>query len=189
MTPHYMEPHGECIVGNLQKCSAEGLSLDVLRSCRQIYHEAVLKPFYQISFVCIAEQFWGLVENTFGLRAFLDALVPTQARAVANLRLAMVSYSHLNHNTFARLGGLEQLHVEISTYFKVSTKHHQVIPELRRYCAQLWIKEIGKLHLKTLRISCDVECRDGTPTKAEEESIKNWLESTETKLLQQAEGQ
>ena len=59
------------------------IPLCLLQVCRQIYHEAALKPFSQTTFDVRSP-------DSYGVRAFLGALVPTQARAINHLQLLYV---------------------------------------------------------------------------------------------------
>lgn len=175
-----MEPHRDCLFNNPQKSTASSISVDFLRVSRQIYHEAALKPFSQTSFNYVGATFG--MDNVYGLRAFLDALNPTQARAVANLRLAVGPSGYLNHNTFARLSGLEHLRIDISL---LHWHWYTALARLNGTDTSQWFNEIGNLHLKSLKLSCDLVCSSSRPSKADEAFLKDWLGLAEARLLRQ----
>ena len=60
----------------------QDLHLDILQTCRQIYHEAVLKPFALNEFRATIDN-WYSIE--FELQHMLDGLCPVQARAIKHL--------------------------------------------------------------------------------------------------------
>lgn len=183
--PRHLEPHRKCLLETQpQVSSAQALGLDSLRACRQIYHEAALKPFSNLLFSYPTKSYW--LDNTNGLCAFLDALVPTQARAVTSLRLIIAYSSALERRTIARLSGLTKLEVDFRT-FNSATPEYTVFASLYMHSKRLWFKEIGNLrHLKALRLSCEVEWDTLPVTATDEEAITDWLESAESRLLQPA---
>ncbi|GAB7333785.1 hypothetical protein MBLNU13_g05304t2 [Cladosporium sp. NU13] len=61
------------------------IGLGLLDICRQLYNEAALKPFSQISFATLAR----CDDSYSGIQRFVDALIPTQARAIARLRITL----------------------------------------------------------------------------------------------------
>lgn len=176
----YMEPHRDCLYSKPQKASPKSLSLDLLKVCGQVYHEAALKPFSQSSFNYI-----GLplgMDNVYGLRAFLDGLNNTQVRAIANMRISIEG--ELHNRTFARLSALEHLDVEILTEHDPI---YGVIKRLENYARKAWIDEIGDIVQKSLRVSCDVEYYRTQPTEAEKKSIEDWVELAEAEWLEPPE--
>ena len=64
-----------------QSLGCYAIPLSLLQVCRQIYHEAALKPFSQTTFI---------IDGGYHLasRAFVDALVPTQAKAIIRVHFA-----------------------------------------------------------------------------------------------------
>lgn len=119
-----------------------------------------------------------MLDNAYGLRPFLDALNNTQARALAILRLSLGGY--LSTQTFAKLSGLKRLHLEIPISH---LPNYPAIRELKPHGSKKWIKEIARLQLKSLRISCDVECTGLELTKAQEKPIETWLERAEIEWI------
>ena len=65
--------------------TALNIGLGLLGTCRQLYHESVLKPFAQISFSAIAE----LYNKHSGLKRFMDDLIAIQVKAIANIRITI----------------------------------------------------------------------------------------------------
>lgn len=177
---HDMERHRDCLFTHPQKSTTNSVSVDFLQVSRQIYHEAALKPFSQISFNYVSATFG--IDNIYGLRAFLDALNPTQVRAVANFRLAIGPDAYLNHHTFARLSGLEHLHIDMSLQH---WHWYTALARSKGVDTGSWFNEVGNLRLKSLKLSCDVVCSSSRPSKADEASLKDWLELARTRLLRQ----
>lgn len=186
--PRYSELHRKCLLETPpQVTPAKALCLDSLRTCRQVYHEAALKPFSNLLFSYPTKSYW--LDNTHGLWAFFDALVPAQARAITSLRLIIARSSALERQTIARLSGLTKLEVDFRT-FNSATLEYTVLASLGVHSKRLWFKEIGNLrHLKALRLSCEVEWDTLPVTATDEEAITNWLESAESRLLQSARQQ
>lgn len=80
----------------------------------------------------------------------------------------------------AKLSGLKRLHLEIPiNHFP----NYTALKNLKPHASEEWIEEVARLQLKSLRISCDVECFDLELTKAQEKSIETWLERLESKCL------
>lgn len=157
--------------------------LTLLATCRQIYHEAVLKPFSQISFIYDPSPF---VSDDLG--SFLDALVPAQARAIAHLRLMAEERNFPTARTIKRLGKLERLHICLvgDTYISLQ----QVLNKgVQRFEGAPGFNAIGKLCLGSLRITYEAGVfgmNDLNDSEAAAEAIIKWLEDTETRLLQPA---
>jgi hypothetical protein len=66
----------------LEPCQAHKISkipVHLLQVCRQVYHEAALKPFTQPTF--------DFFVGNHGINYFLAGLVPGQARAITHIRL------------------------------------------------------------------------------------------------------
>lgn len=102
--------------------TALDIGLGLLGPCRQLYHEAVLKPFAQISFSAIAE----LHHKHSGLKRLMEDLIPIQVKAIANLRIPICNkqpevldreYPHIMigpmpvKSTIARLKGHKNLDI------------------------------------------------------------------------------
>lgn len=98
--PAYTQ-HDDCISHSTRKPLARwDMALSLLRVCRQIYHEAALRPFSQTIFVICEE--WYLSSH-----AFLDALVPRQARAIKHTRFVCVEGLCPVYKVMRHVKGLE----------------------------------------------------------------------------------
>ena len=77
-----------CTISDSSKTlvTPSSIGLGLLQASRQIYHEAVLKPFSETRFYCEFRPNGA----PCGLRKFVDALAPPQAKAIARLRLVML---------------------------------------------------------------------------------------------------
>lgn len=180
------------------------IGLGLLGTCRQLYHEAVLKPFTQISFATIARCY----RKYSGVQSFTDALIPTQAKAIARLRIAFTNrqseqedpeYPRMliallpTKSTIAKLKGLTSLEIILAP----------IIEEERKAVASLFttgleevfiqnpgMQSLVHARLRSLRVTMEAVFLDygednGTPTfsrRGEEEDVKAWLRKTEMRL-------
>lgn len=136
------------------------------------------------------------MDGLISMRGFLESLVPAQARAIGRLRLEIDTTLSLNQVDLAKLGCLERLDITISlanhtndewTLPSASSRKGGVLGSLKRMTEKDNFNKIGKLRFKSLRImTCEVSCDDVRPTEVDKESIVEWLEGTETRLLQSA---
>ena len=135
----------------------KGLSLASLQVCRQIYHEAVLKPF-QKSFFTFG---FGTVSTNgegLGLQAFMNALVPTQAKAITRLRLLSPSSTLLCCAKLAKLESLRHLDLQLNLNFSASD---DILQRLERFANDPLVRSLVKLNLKTIRL--DLGLNKATP--------------------------
>lgn len=95
--------HNDCTSHSMRKpLTRWDMPLSLLRVCRQIYHEAALRPFSQTIFV-VCEKWYS------SSHAFLDALVPAQARAIKHIRFVCVNGRCPVYNVMRHVKGLETL--------------------------------------------------------------------------------
>ena len=179
------------------------ISLGLLQTSRQIYHEAVLKPFSETSFHYQA----FTNEKVCGLQKFTEALAPPQAKAIARLRLI---FRHTywakddqtppslrfgvipGKSTILRLKGLKDLQIVLAP--RIVEKK-----AARRYLALLsqslpnspGIIALSDLRLRSLRVTVEgdfgkgEDVRDTWPTfaaRGEREEVEQWLRRFELEL-------
>lgn len=137
----------------LQSSACESLSLPLLQVCRQIYHEAALKPFQQTLFTInfgklgIYQGGRSLVGYVFP--AFMNALVPAQVKVIARLRLLSASASCINYAKLTRLEGLKHLEIQVNFNF---THFYYTSRLLEGFAATPIMRSLVKLNLKSVRV-------------------------------------
>jgi hypothetical protein len=131
----YDQPHQNCHESPLQ---LERFSLGLLSVCRQIYHESVLVPFTDNTFIDDVRL------NGPHLRAFLDRLVPIQVKSIKHLILNTTEMSLHCATDLNRLSGLRTL----DYIFVPRITHHT----FRRELIDFYEKDFGTLNLDKLRL-------------------------------------
>lgn len=132
--------------------------LSLLQVCRQIYHEAALKPFSQTTFI---------VDESchLGSKAFLSALVPTQTRAIAHLHFLCFGGQCPAYEIMRHLMKLDSLRVQIVEAHLGWSQRAQRL-DLEFDTLEWSLRAVKDLGLKSFHIGMVV---DGTITKAERE--------------------
>jgi hypothetical protein len=133
------------------------IPVHMLLACRQIYHEAVLKPFTEASFHII------MIDSSCKsqLRRFLATLVPAQARAIAHLRISLLDDLFVDHAFASHFRGLKHVEIHVETYCSHRAPEMEILPML-----QLLDMEHGKgfraledLGLRSLRLTVMIRHR------------------------------
>lgn len=149
---------------------------------RQVYHEAVLKPFSESVFHHASQH----GRKNCLLRYSINALAPAQVIAMAHLRIVIdcMYYSDRRRDdeylqlapvsgrvAMDRLKGLRDLEIVISPYFWREEKVSRFLGDL---CTQLiyedGMQELVKPPIRPLRLTMEPEYRD---QDAEDEEIEN----------------
>ena len=162
----YDQPHHECHESPLQ---LERFSLGLLSVCRQIYHEAVLVPFTDNTFIDDVRL------NGAHLRAFLDRLVPIQVKSIKHLILNTTEMSLRCATDLNRLSGLKTL-----VYNLVPRKCQHTF---RRELIDFYEKDFGTLNLDKLRLpelahlhlNALTWNREASETAKELQQVKEWF--------------
>jgi hypothetical protein len=159
----------------------QSLHLDLLKTCRQIYHEAVLKPFSVNEFhhFCESRHFPGRE-----LSNFVKALVPTQARAIKHLRVVFHNAPFLRHTIVQQLKGLERLEVQIALadhYY--GTFGNDMWKPLDDFSANLGVEALAEFSLKSLRITTEVESDYVLSTNPDAAAVVAWQKRLESRLM------
>ena len=179
------------------------IGLNLLKTCRQIYHEAVLRPFSQISFASLSR----LHYNYSGVQQFASALIPAQAKAIANLRIILpneisrlMGLEHLGmlvgpvpaKTTIAKPKSLTNLEIVLasSLYDTEDAVASKFISGLEKaFILAPGVQTLVHARLRSLRVTMHTTFRDldspTTPTFAERgqvEMIEAWLRETEMRL-------
>lgn len=183
--------------------TARSIGLELLQASRQIYHEAVLKPFSETRFYYKSRPDGA----PCALRKFVDALAPPQAKAITRLRLVMLhSYLWKSGNivssllfgaipckaTVMKLKGLKDLEIVLAPDILKETKAETYFSDIARDLESLpMMQSLKELRLRTLRIAMEAESADADdgrvkyPTfssKGEIGKIEMWLRELELRL-------
>jgi len=150
------------------------LHLEPLQVCRQIYHEAVLKPFSVNEFHYIVPQHY--IGKT-RLQHMVETLVPAQARAIKCLHLIWVNTTHLRSTLFGQLKGLD--HVDI----QMALSRSDLWKTLADFSDLSGVMELSKLQLKSLRITTEVRSDVVLASNPDETAVIAWQKRLESKLL------
>ena len=141
-----------CTAGAAQRSPAcKSLSLQSLQVCRQIYHEAALKPFQQASF---NYNFDNYCYKGQGLQAFLRALVPVQAKAITHLRLSSLGPTFLKTTTLSKMKGLK--HLEIHLDFRIKSSDY-VLRVLGRFASDPLVLALAELDAKSIHVDLGLQ--------------------------------
>jgi hypothetical protein len=131
----------------------ESLSLPSLQVCRQIYHEAALKPFQQALFIFnfgkLRMHLAGSLLAGYALPAFMNALVPAQVKAITRLRLVSAGRTDLDIVKLPRLQGLK--HLEMQLDLKITDLNY-TFRRLEVVAARPQVASLAKLNLKSIRV-------------------------------------
>jgi hypothetical protein len=152
------------------------IPVQLLQVCRQIYHEAVLKPFTEPTF-----KFMMTDDGVNrGMTSFLDSLVPTQARAIQRLHLTCSQAFDMTKNATSLFKGVQHVEIEIST----RNDAHQVIPlqDLELFKQKGGIEWLKKAGLKSVRFEVTLFPGDD-PTHELRNSIMEWIEREENEIV------
>jgi hypothetical protein len=152
----------------------------LLQVCRQIYHEAAFKPYTQATFDFDMQSF-----GNWRPGSFLAQLVPSQARAIARIRLITTHGGLLNQAAGSRSQGLK--HVEIHFQGQRTGYDSRGIPvdkpleRLTAYKHNGGTKWLMNLGLKSIHFSILI---DGAKSPGYDEvSILKWMKCEEDAIL------
>ena len=157
------------------------IPVHLLQVCRQIYHEAVLRPFTEPTFRFIMS---GDGVNR-GVTSFLKSLVPVQATAIRHLFLNCCGTFGFTKIAAALLKGVQ--HVEIDNPTQIS-KMDLPDPEIRQLSdlelfnqkgGVVWLKKAG---LKSLRFTIIITHGDA-PDQEHRDSIIEWIEREKNEIV------
>jgi len=152
------------------------LPVHLLRVCRQIYHEAVLKPFSQPTFD-LGE---GIVLH-WGVGSFMARLVPVQARAIAQIRLTGISRLYRRPKIpNSQLRGLK--YVEVQFFMRTDDFCNDIpLNELSSFRLEGTVERLRKLGLKSMRFTMLI--KGDAPTDRDKALILEWMENAEDEIL------
>jgi hypothetical protein len=175
---HLHTKHLRCISSDTRKALTHyDLPVHLLCVCRQIYHETTLKPFSETTFTL-------LESKELCTRAFLEALVPTQIRAIKHLQLASRGIECPASFVMRRLSGVECLDIEVGGCF--SNRWGGPAANGRLHWLNIFIRKlntcVSKLDLKQLSVTLVINER--VYTKAEEQALIEFMDRTEEVLRQ-----
>lgn len=174
------------------------IGLGLLGTCRQLYHEAVLKPFSQISFATLAR----CPEFYSGVQRFVDALIPAQARAIARLRMTlhngpahpqdpkqnMLIGPIPSKTTLAKLKGLKDLEIVLAPIIEEEREADAslfVFGLEKAFASHSGMQSLVKLRLRSLRVTMEAEFDYSVPMFGQRggtDALEAWLRETKTRL-------
>jgi hypothetical protein len=167
---------------NTRKPFDQYFHLDLLQTCRQIYHEAVLIPFAVNYFRYIVLR----GGNDLGLHCLLENMVPTQVRAIKHLRLVSTDTYFPRRIIIQQLKRLEQVDVQLvlSEFF---AGHWCRFDEdfwkvLEVFPGRAGVEALSKLPLKSLHIALEMKLAHSVSAKPDMTAIDSWLKALEAKL-------
>jgi hypothetical protein len=175
-----------------QASASQAYCLSLLQVCRQIYHEAALKPFQQGLFIYDFDKDCSKGE---GLQAFMNALVPVQVNSIRRLQLWGPRPAFLRSSKLAKLKGLRHLMMRLD--FKVVSSD-QVLLLLESFAGDPIVLRLADLDLKSCRLDLGIHTPGHhvrralallgstvkIPTAEDAEIFEEVLERTEAALLQ-----
>lgn len=177
--PHCLETHVQNCV---RTATHHDLSLGLLSVCRKVYHEAVLEPFKQATFIQLTRY------DSKALAAFIDRLVPAQAEAITRLRQFVWAGRVF---TPPQLRGLK--HLDLLLCQRTTNVHY---PDYRINSAS-WLKAgeimaIKRLGLDSIKLS--IEFRNQLARERDQDHqgllenadfIFGWLHKMQSQLLEE----
>jgi hypothetical protein len=145
----------------------------MLQVCRQMYHEAALKPFTEASFHFVLVR----RECSSGLKLFLDSLVPAQARAIAHLRFSLLRDQFLSSAIPSQLKGLKHVEIHIVTYAMwPGCGDDEPLVQLQDFEDGPGFRTLKNLDLRSLRLTVSIQrLQSVQPTEASKVSILKWM--------------
>lgn len=185
--------------------SSADINLGLLLVCRQIHHEAALKPFSEIPFYCIIRT----GDRVPGLEGFAEALALPQLRALGRMRFVIENtYYGLNTEIYRTLASGRLPDRKVMQKFPGLNDIETVLAarlwdetEVRRYLANLtesiksmeWMQVLRELCPKRLRMTIETEFSElgknekskSYPTfasRGETARIDDWLRTRELQL-------
>lgn len=206
---HYYHPKNARVRGctihsnYTTKVTPLNIGLTLLQTCRQIYDEAVLKPFTETRF-----QYNVFThEKICGLQKLIDALVPPQAQAIARLRLIVRHHYYAKNNqtplkltfgmfpvkgTIMRLKGLKDLEIVLALGTSHEIRARRYLNDISESLPNLpGIIALSDLRLRSLRVTLEADfgggddINDTFPTfaaRGEREEVEKWLRRFELEL-------
>lgn len=175
-TYHLFTGHKTCTYKWLRKPLSYHLPLALLRVCRQIYHEAVLKPFSETTFNILGKK-------ELCARAFFEALVPTQIRAIKRLQFVSKDSECPAFSIMRQLSGVEYFDIELVAWCAGRSGTKEIINRLQwlhPLTQKLNHTFVNKLDLKRLSVTMIINQRIIPPyTKAEGEVLMDFMDRAE----------
>jgi len=152
---------------------SRSIPVQVLQASRQIYHEAVLKPFTETTF---SFDISGLRSGSRGLYMFLESLVPEQLRAIARVCITSYGSRFLSPFLVSRFEGLKHVEVDV-----VLWSMQELPRSLRTFERQPGILELGERGLKSVRFTV-VHIMEDSDDNAEKR-FREWARHKEDEIL------
>jgi hypothetical protein len=167
----FRSTNGEMQATGCQMNKPREMPVHLLQVCRQIYHEAALKPFTEPTFA------FTMSNTEHGMNSFLTALIPEQARAIGHLyiishRMLVFRLSKLAANLFR---GVKHVEVQVGESGHLEVFKHQG--------GVHWLKNAGLQSVRfTVRYYQEATAR---PDVAEEHKAATmaWITREEADIL------
>jgi hypothetical protein len=183
-----------CAASDGQSTSAhQGFSLPLLQVCRQIYHEAALKPFQQALFIFGFDKV-HCDHTGYVVPAFVNALIPAQVKAVTRVQLLSANRIKLDSAKLPRLQGLKHLGIQLDFRF---AEIDYILRRLESFAGDPDVRSLVMLDLTSVHVDIGLDgpnFRDRifaeltgkvltSPTQEDAKIIEEILKPTETGLL------
>jgi hypothetical protein len=149
------------------------IPVQLLQVCRQIYHEAALKPFTEPTFA------FTMSQASHGVNSFLTALIPDHARAITHL---YINYAHSFKLSKLALNSFRGVkHVEI----QVHEAGH--LEGFKQAGGVEWLKSAGLQSVRfTVRYRLPASDREDI-TRQRQAATMAWIEREEADILAKQE--
>jgi hypothetical protein len=149
------------------------MPVHLLQVCRQIYHEAALKPFTEPTFA------FTMSQASHGMNSFLNALIPDHARAITHL---YINYAHSFKLSKLALNSFRGVkHVEI----QVHEAGH--LEGFKQAGGVEWLKSAGLQSVRfTVRYRLPASDREDI-TRQRQAATMAWIEREEADILAKQE--
>jgi hypothetical protein len=152
------------------KPTNQEIPLHILQVCRQIYHEAVLKPFTQAR-IYFAPGIHRKDEMS-PLHDLLDKLVPAQAKAIAHLCGMRIDETFISEKYLSKLKGLKRIDIHFKIWTVDPLEQSQKFAELSGF------KKLKTLDLESVRFTVDMDNTDSNKA-----SVLEWIRVQEMEIL------
>jgi hypothetical protein len=178
---HLFTGHKTCTYKWKRKPLAHYLPLALLRVCRQIYHEAALNPFSETTFNILGKK-------ELSTRAFFEALVPTQIRAIKRLQFVSKDGECPAPTIMRQLSGVEYFDIELVAWCANRSGTTEIINRLQwlyPLTRKLNNTFVSKLDLKRLSVTMIINERlVPRYTRAEGQVLMEFMDRAEEVLRQ-----
>lgn len=186
--PMCAQSHRSCTTAypeDARKPLDQCLHLDLLQTCRQIYHEAVLVPISVNGFYHIVKR-RNAVKSA--MPRLFEAMVPAQVAAIKTLHLVCVAAEFPARTVIRQLKGVEHLEIQLAFSDVLETRMRSFNKEcMERSLESRFpvsnLRELATLPLRSLRITSDVKSDPMCWQISDTSAVSAWHRRLEAQLL------